>query len=75
MTKRSSALLLVALSLVAAGCGGGGGDDKKPAVTAKERIAACLEKQPEATQSDCDGWEAEDQLGDDGTHKGHESMG
>lgn len=74
MTVRRSALLLVVLSLFAAGCGGGG-DDKKSSVSAKDRVAACLEKQPEATERDCEGWEKDGQLDDDGTHKGHESMG
>lgn len=73
MTVRRSALLLVAISLVAAGCGGS--DDKKSSVSAKDRIAGCLEQQPEATQSDCEGWEDEGQLDDNGTHQGHESMG
>jgi len=69
MTTRRSALVLAVVSLVAAGCGGGGSDS-----TAKERIAACLDKQPDATQSDCKGWEKDGKLADDGTHEDHESM-
>jgi len=72
MTVLRSTVILVAISLVAAGCGGS--DETKSSVSAKDRIAACLEQQPDATQGDCEGWEKDRQLGDDGKHQDHESM-
>ena len=70
MITRRSVILLTIASLVAAGCGGGGSDS-----TPEKRIAACLDKQPDATQSDCEGWEQDGKLGDDGVHEDHENMG
>ena len=67
MPFRSSILAIVPVVLIAAGCGGS-------STTAKERVDACLKKQPEATKADCQAWEKDGQLGDDGAHKGHENM-
>ena len=67
MITRRSILALATVSLVAAGCGGSD-------ATSKERIAACLDKQPDATQSDCEGWEKDGKLNDDGTHQDHKKM-
>ena len=62
--------IVVIAGLVAAGCGAGDGSD----VSASTRVERCLEKQPEATKSECEGWEKDGQLADDGTHEGHDSM-
>ena len=76
MTTRRSVLILAIVGLAIAGCGDGGdkSNDKK-AVTPKDRIASCLDQQPDATQSDCEGWEKDGMLSNDGTHKNHENMG
>jgi hypothetical protein len=66
-TRARNIFVIGAAALVAAGCGGGG--DSK--ATAKERIDGCLKKQPDATKADCEGWEKDGQLDDDGTHQGH----
>lgn len=65
MLRRSTIVLVTVL--VAAGCGGSSS-------TAKERIAGCLDKQPDATKADCKEWEQGGELDDDGTHKGHDDM-
>lgn len=57
---------IAAAVVLATGCGS--------SVSASERIDGCLEKQPDATEADCKKWEKDDQLKDDGTHEGHESM-
>lgn len=75
MTTPRSAIILVAAGLIAAGCGGGDGGDNKSSVSADDRIAACLDKQPDASESDCEGWEKDGKLADDGAHEDHESMG
>lgn len=75
MTPRRSIIILAAMGLVATGCGGGDKDGESGSVSAKDRVVACLERQPEATKSDCEQWEEDGQLDDDGTHRGHESMG
>ncbi len=63
-------LVLLAAGLVVAACGGS--DDSS--VTASERVSACLEQQPDATKTQCEGWEKDGKLEDDGTHKNHDSM-
>jgi hypothetical protein len=63
-------IVVCAASFVAAGCGGG----SDSSVTGSERIAACLEQQPDATKTQCEGWEKDGKLEDDGTHKNHDSM-
>lgn len=67
--------LLAAAALVAAGCGGG--DDEGAGgssdVTPQQRIDACLTQQPDASRAECEEWEQEGQLGDDGVHEEHES--
>ena len=67
---RLTPLLVLVLALVAAGCGGGSDSE----VSASTRVERCLEKQPEATKTECEGWEQDGQLNDDGTHQGHENM-
>ena len=57
--------LVILLALLLAGCGGSD-------VSASQRIERCLDKQPDATKADCEGWEDEGELADDGTHEGHE---
>lgn len=64
-------VLLAAASLVAAACGG---SREAKSVSTSERVAACLKQQPDATKTQCKGWEADGQLADDGTHKGHDGM-
>lgn len=67
-------LLLATTGLIAAGCGGGNSDSKSD-VTPERRVELCLEQQPESTKTDCEGWEDDGQLANDGKHKGHDSMG
>lgn len=69
-----SAIFLVAAGVIATGCGDSDGGDSESSVSADGRIAACLDKQPDATQSDCEGWEEEGKLADDGSHEDHQSM-
>jgi hypothetical protein len=64
------AALLPLFAVLVAGCGGGGDSS----VSASTRVERCLDKQPEATKSECEGWESDGQLADDGTHEGHENM-
>lgn len=61
---------VVIIGLVAAGCGGGGDSD----VSASTRVERCLEKQPEATKTECEGWEKDGKVEDDGTHVDHDKM-
>lgn len=68
---RTRITYVLVLGLVAAGCGGSGDSSS---VSASTRVERCLEKQPEATKSECEGWEKDGQLADDGTHQGHDSM-
>jgi hypothetical protein len=70
MTARFRLAILPLLAVLVAGCGGGGESD----VSASTRVERCLEKQPEATKTECEGWEKDGQLTDDGTHEGHDSM-
>jgi hypothetical protein len=63
--RRIAIVLLVAAA--AAGCGS--------SVSAKEQVKACVDKYPDATQADCQEWQKDGQLEDDGTHQGHENMG
>lgn len=72
MTLPRTAVMLVAISLVAAGCGGGGDSDDASA-TPEQRVERCLEKQPDATKSECEEWEKDGQLADDGTHQAHQA--
>lgn len=65
MRSRSAPLLVLLAALIAAGCGGSD-------ATAEQRIERCLEKQPDATKADCEQWEEDGELDDDGTHRGHE---
>ena len=58
--------LIALLSLVAAGCG--------ETVSADQRIERCLSKQPDATKSECEAWEKDGQLRDNGVHEDHEDM-
>lgn len=73
MITPRAAIVLVAAGLIAAGCGGSDGGGNKSSVSADDRIAACLDKQPDATQSDCEGFEKDGQLADDGTHENHKN--
>lgn len=68
MKAPRSVLALVVFAVIAAGCGGS-------SATASERIDACVEKQPDATKSQCEGWEKDGKLNDDGTHVDHKKMG
>lgn len=76
MTVPRSWIATVVAALVAAGCGGGDGssDGDGSTVTAADRVDRCLSAYPDATRSDCEEWEADGQLADDGTHEGHEDM-
>lgn len=67
--------LLAVTVLVAAGCGGGddAGGDGSSKVTAQQRIDGCLTQQPDATRAECEGWEQDGELRDDGVHKDHAS--
>lgn len=67
---RARFAFLPLLAVVVAGCGGGGDSE----VSASTRIDRCLDNQPEATKPECKSWEQDDQLADDGTHEGHDSM-
>lgn len=67
---RTRVTTVIVFGLVAAGCGG---SDEGSSVSASTRVERCLEQQPEATKSECEGWEKDGQLADDGTHQGHES--
>lgn len=60
---------ILAVGLVAAGCGGG-----DSGVSASTRVERCLEQQPESTKAQCEGWEKDGELADDGTHERHEEM-
>jgi outer membrane biogenesis lipoprotein LolB len=62
-------LLIASTCLVLAGCGG----ETEESVTPQQRIDRCLQEQPDATQSDCEQWEADGELRDDGTHEGHDA--
>ena len=66
MRKSLLVILISALSLLAAGCG--------ETISADDRVERCLTKQPDATKADCEKWEKDGQLRDNGTHKGHEDM-
>ena len=63
-------LVLLAVSLVATACGG----NDTSSVSSSDRIAACLEQQPDATKTQCEGWDKDGKLKDDGTHENHDSM-
>lgn len=56
---------MLAVAVLLAGCGG---SDATP----KQRIDGCLDRQPDATKAECEQWEEDGELDDDGTHKGHE---
>lgn len=70
MTARARLVILPLLAILVAGCGGG----NDSSVSASTRVERCLDKQPEATKTECEGWEKDGQLADDGTHEGHDSM-
>lgn len=78
MYARSSfaTVLVTAITgVLAAGCGGG--DEEAPfertsKVSGSERIELCVERYPDSTKADCEEWEADEQLGDDGSHREHE---
>jgi hypothetical protein len=61
----SIAVILLA-AVFATGCG--------ETISADERIERCLSKQPDATKADCEKWESDGQLKDNGTHEGHDNM-
>ena len=65
LVRRFAFVLIVAA--VAAGCGGS-------SASAKERVAACIDRYPDATKADCEEWDDAGELDDDGTHEGHEDM-
>ena len=64
ITSRRTPILMLATALVAAGCGGSD-------VSASVLVDRCLKKQPDATQSDCNKWQKDGKLNDDGTHEDH----
>lgn len=64
--RKPSLLLAISAALLAAGCG--------ETVSAEERVQKCLNKQPDATKSDCEQWEKDGELQDSGVHKDHENM-
>jgi hypothetical protein len=70
MTARARLVVVPLLAVLVAGCGGGGDSN----VSASTRVERCLDKQPEATKTECEGWEKDGQLADDGTHEEHDSM-
>ena len=70
MTARVRLVVVPLLAVLVAGCGGGGDSN----VSASTRVERCLDKQPEATKTECEGWEKDGQLADDGTHEEHDSM-
>ena len=77
MNARIGSLLTIAsLSLLVAGCGGSDGDDapieRTSKVSGAERIDKCVEKYPDSTKAECEEWEDDEQLGDDGSHREHE---
>jgi hypothetical protein len=57
-------VLLALFSVVGAACG--------ETVSADQRVERCLGKQPDATKSDCEKWEKDGELRDNGTHENHE---
>ena len=69
MTARVRLVILSLLAVLVAGCGGGGDSN----VSASTRVERCLDKQPDATKTECEGWEKDGQIADDGTHEGHDS--
>lgn len=71
MRVPATVVLLTSVTLLVAACGG---SSEKKSVSGTDRVAACLEQQPDATKTQCEGWEKDGQLADDGTHKGHDSM-
>lgn len=79
-TRISTTLALASIALLAAGCGGGddGGSDDSAAVersskvSGATRIEKCVEQYPDSTKAECEEWEADEQLADDGTHREHE---
>ncbi len=76
-SRTSSLLIALSIGLLGAGCGGGDGDDAAPIertskVSGAARIDACVEKYPDSTKAECEEWEADEQLGDDGSHREHQ---
>lgn len=64
--RQRTAPILLSIAVLATGCG--------ETVSASQRIDRCLEKQPDATKADCEGWEKDGELQDSGAHKEHASM-
>lgn len=71
MKIRSAIVLTATAALLAVGCGG---EDEKEAgdVSASTRVERCVEEYPSSTKDECEDWERDGQLGDDGTHQDHE---
>lgn len=68
-------IVTIAATAIATGCGGGssnGGDSDE--VTAKTRIERCVTAYPDSTVADCEEWESDGELDDDGKHQDHENM-
>lgn len=77
-TRTSALLMFTSLSIIATGCGGDSDGDDSAAVTRTSkvsgatRIERCIEQYPDSTKAECETWEDDEQLGDDGTHREHE---
>lgn len=70
-----SLLAITALALLVAGCGGDSEEApivRTSKVSGQERIDKCVEKYPDSTKAECEEWEDDEQLGDDGSHREHE---
>lgn len=57
-------IVLLATLLALAGCGS--------SATPEQRVDRCLTGQPDATRADCEQWERDGELDDDGRHQRHD---
>lgn len=75
-SRTSSLLIALSIGLLAVGCGGDTDDtapiERTSKVSGAERIEACIQKYPDSTKAECEEWEADEQLADDGSHREHE---
>lgn len=72
MRRASTIIALVTLSALLAACGGE--DKTTEKVSASQRIEKCVSEYPDSTKADCEEWESDGQLDDEGKHKDHENM-
>jgi hypothetical protein len=61
---RAGIVVILVAALLSSGCG--------ETISADQRVERCLSKQPDSTKSECEKWEKDGELEDNGVHKEHE---